>query len=348
MRRENTKKVKIGNTYIGGQSRILLQSMCSIKTERVQEVIEQINECAKLGADLMRISVMDEKDALAIKKIMENISIPLIADIHFDPKLALLSISNGVSAIRLNPGNIEEKEDVVKIAEECKKRNVPIRVGVNAGSLSKDAKGDTLAEKLVYSAKKEIGLLEEIGFYDIVISLKASSVKDTIEAYELASKEFPYPLHLGLTEAGPKDIGLIRSVAALSPLLIKGIGDTIRISLSDDPKEEIKAEKRLLVDLGLRDGVTLISCPTCGRTEVNLLPLVNEIEEYLEENPINKKIAIMGCPVNGVGEAKDADIGIAGGKDSWTLFKKGKAIRTIPDNEIKEQFLRELELLKNN
>ena len=348
MRRENTKKVKIGNIYIGGQSRILLQSMCSIKTERVQEVIEQINECAKLGADLMRISVMDEKDALAIKKIMENISIPLIADIHFDPKLALLSISNGVSAIRLNPGNIEEKEDVVKIAEECKKRNVPIRVGVNAGSLSKDAKGDTLAEKLVYSAKKEIGLLEEIGFYDIVISLKASSVKDTIEAYELASKEFPYPLHLGLTEAGPKDIGLIRSVAALSPLLIKGIGDTIRISLSDDPKEEIKAEKRLLVDLGLRDGVTLISCPTCGRTEVNLLPLVNEIEEYLEENPINKKIAIMGCPVNGVGEAKDADIGIAGGKDSWTLFKKGKAIRTIPDNEIKEQFLRELELLKNN
>ena len=348
MRRENTKKVKIGNIYIGGQSRILLQSMCSIKTERVQEVIEQINECAKLGADLMRVSVMDEKDASAIKKIMENISIPLIADIHFDPKLALLSISNGVSAIRLNPGNIEEKEDVVKIAEECKKRNVPIRVGVNAGSLSKDAKGDTLAEKLVYSAKKEVGLLEEIGFYDIVISLKASSVKDTIEAYELASKEFPYPLHLGLTEAGPKDIGLIRSVAALSPLLIKGIGDTIRISLSDDPKEEIRAEKRLLVDLGLRDGVTLISCPTCGRTEVNLLPLVNEIEEYLEENPINKKIAIMGCPVNGVGEAKDADIGIAGGKDSWTLFKKGKAIRTIPDNEIKEQFLKELKLLKNN
>ncbi len=348
MKRENTKKVKIGNTYIGGQSRILLQSMCSIKTERVQEVIEQINECAKLGADLMRVSVMDERDASAIKTIMENISIPLIADIHFDPKLALLSISNGVSAIRLNPGNIEKKEDIVKIAEECKKRNVPIRVGVNAGSLNKDAKGNTLAEKLVYSAKKEIGLLEEIGFYDIVISLKASSVKDTVEAYELASKEFPYPLHLGLTEAGPKDIGLIRSVAALSPLLLKGIGDTIRISLSDDPKEEIKAEKRLLVDLNLRDGVTLISCPTCGRTEVNLLPLVNEIERYLEENPINKKIAIMGCPVNGVGEAKDADIGIAGGKDNWTLFKKGKAIRTIPDNEIKEQFLKELELLKNN
>ncbi len=348
MKRENTKKVKIGNTYIGGQSRILLQSMCSIKTERAQEVIEQINECAKLGADLMRVSVMDERDASAIKTIMENISIPLIADIHFDPKLALLSISNGVSAIRLNPGNIEKKEDIVKIAEECKKRNVPIRVGVNAGSLNKGAKGNTLAEKLVYSAKKEIGLLEEVGFYDIVISLKASSVKDTVEAYELASKEFPYPLHLGLTEAGPKDIGLIRSVAALSPLLLKGIGDTIRISLSDDPKEEIKAEKRLLVDLNLRDGVTLISCPTCGRTEVNLLPLVNEIERYLEENPINKKIAIMGCPVNGVGEAKDADIGIAGGKDNWTLFKKGKAIRTIPDNEIKEQFLKELELLKNN
>ncbi len=348
MRRTETKKIKIGNICIGGQDKVLLQSMCSKKTEKAEEIIKEINECQKLGADIMRVSVMDERDASALKEITKHISIPLVADIHFDPKLALLSLHNGVSAIRLNPGNIEKKEDIIEIASECEKRNVPIRIGVNAGSLSKDAKGSTLAERLVDSAKKEIKILEDIGFYDIVVSLKASSVKETIEAYELASEELPYPLHLGLTEAGPKDIGLVRSVAALSPLLLKGIGDTIRISLSDDPKEEIKAEKRLLTDLGLREGVTLISCPTCGRTEVDLLPLVKEIEAYLDENPINKKIAVMGCPVNGIGEGKDADIGIAGGKGSWTLFKKGKVVRTIPDNEVKEQFLKELELLKNN
>ncbi len=348
MKRENTKKIKLGNIQIGGQNKVLIQSMCSIKTERVDEIVSEISECVALGADIMRVSVMDEEDALALKEIMPRISCPLVADIHFDPRLALLSLDSGVSAIRLNPGNIKKKEDIVKIASECKERGIPIRIGVNAGSLDETAEGSTLAEKLVSSAKKEAKILEDIGFYDIVISLKASSVKDTIEAYEMAAEEFGYPLHLGLTEAGPKDIGLIRSAAALSPLLLEGIGDTIRISLSDSPKEEIKAAKRLLIDLGLAWGPRLISCPTCGRTQVDLLPLAKIVQEYLEGNPIDKTIAIMGCPVNGIKEAKDADIGVAGAKDSWTLFEKGKPIRTIPNNEIVEQFLKELELLKND
>ncbi len=349
MKRNETKKIKLGDIYIGGEDKVLIQSMCSVKTERVDEVVAQINECASLGADIMRVSVLDMKDAIAIKDIVSKISIPLVADIHFDPELALASIESGCSAIRLNPGNIRDKSDIIRIANKCKEKNIPIRIGVNAGSLDDSIKGGTLAEKLVNSAKKEASILEEIGFNDIVISLKASSVKDTIEAYELASKVFPYPLHLGVTEAGPKDIGLIRSAAALSPLLFEGLGDTIRISLSDNPKEEIKAARRLLIDLGLMRGPRLISCPTCGRTQVDLLPLVNIVKDYLEKYPSwDVTIAVMGCPVNGVGEAKEADIGVAGGKDSWTLFKKGKVIRTIKNDKISIEFLKELELLKNN
>ncbi len=349
MERNKTKKIKLGDIAIGGQNKVLIQSMCSVKTEKVDEVVAQINECASLGADIMRVSVLDKKDAEAIKEIVERISIPLVADIHFDPELALISIESGCSAIRLNPGNIRDKADIIRIADKCKEKNIPIRIGVNAGSLDDTIKGNTLAEKLVGSAKKEASILEGIGFNDIVISLKASSVKDTIEAYELASKEFKYPLHLGVTEAGPKDIGLVRSAAALSPLLLEGIGDTIRISLSDDPKEEIKAARRLLIDLGLMSGPRLISCPTCGRTQVDLLPLVNIVKDYLEKYPTwDVTVAVMGCPVNGVGEAKAADIGVAGGKDGWALFKKGKVIRAISNEKIVEEFLKELELLKNN
>lgn len=346
MNRTETKKIRIGNISIGGENKILIQSMCSIKTERVDEVVKQINECEKAGADIMRVSVLDMNDAIALKEIVNRISVPLIADIHFDPSLALRSIESGVSAIRLNPGNIKDPEDIKRIASKCLEKDIPIRIGVNAGSLDSSIEGDTLAERLVNSAKKEVSILEGVGFNNIVISLKASSVRDTIEAYRLASTVFSYPLHIGLTEAGPKDIGLIRSSAALAPLLLEGLGDTIRISLSDEPKEEIKAARRLLIDLGLMSGVRLISCPTCGRTQVDLLPLAKFIEEYLEEHPIDKTIAIMGCPVNGVGEAKDADIGIAGAKDSWTLFKKGKVIRVIPNEIIKEEFVKELELLK--
>lgn len=345
MRRLETKTVYVGGLPLGGGETIRIQSMCSMKTERVDEVVAQINRCAALGASLMRVSVLDEKDAKAIKEIRPRISIPLVADIHFDYRLALLSIAYGADAIRLNPGNIGKKEDIEAVVNACKEKHIPIRIGVNAGSLEKEIEGASLPERLLASAKKHVGILESFGFHDIVLSLKASSVLETIKAYRLAAKAFPYPLHIGLTEAGPKDVGLIRSSAALSPLLLEGIGDTIRISLSDEPEEEIKAAKRLLIDLGLEKGPRLISCPTCGRTEVNLLPLAKKVQEYLEMHPKEITVAIMGCPVNGPGEAKEADIGIAGGKKSWTLFKKGKVVRTIPQEDIEEIFFQELENL---
>lgn len=348
MLRNDTKKIKVGNIFIGGSNNVLIQSMCNIKTAKYKEVIAQINACEKLGADLMRVSVLDEKDALAIKKIKEGINIPLIADIHFDYKLALLSIDNGVDAIRINPGNIGSIENVKKVVDKCKEKHVPIRIGVNSGSIDKsinDSVNKVSAYELVESAKRMVKILEELDFFDIVISLKGSDVLETIEAYTLASHTFIYPLHVGITEAGPKDIGLVRSVAGLSPILLKGIGDTIRISLSDDPLEEIKACRRLLKDLKIRnDYPTLISCPTCGRTEVDLVPLAKQVLSFLEENKINKTIAIMGCIVNGPGEAKRADLGCAGGKDCYVIFKGEKIIKRVDEKDIlsslKEEILK--------
>ena len=315
--REKTRKIKVGNITIGGQNKVLIQSMCNIKTERYEEVSAQINRCAALGADLMRVSVLDQKDALAIKEIKKRISIPLIADIHFDYRLAITAIESGVDAVRLNPGNIGSKENVEKVVSLCKEKHVPIRIGINAGSIDKKINDNTEivnAKEMISSARNTIKILEDLGFYDIVISLKCSHVFETIEAYRLAKDEFDYPLHIGITEAGPKDVGLVRSVAGLAPILIEGIGDTIRISLSDEPEEEIKACRRLLKDLGIRnDYHTLISCPTCGRTQVDLVPLAEQIDTFLMENKIQKTVAIMGCIVNGPGEAKRADIGCAGG-----------------------------------
>lgn len=347
--REQTKKIKIGNIYIGGSKNVLIQSMCNIKTEKVEEVSKQINDCALLGADLMRVSVLDEKDAKAISEIKKRINIPLIADIHFDYKLAILSIQSGADAIRINPGNIGGKENIKKVVDLCKEENIPIRVGINSGSLDKEINNSTnivSAENLIESAKKTVKILEDLDFYNIVISLKGSHVKQTIDSYLLASKEFNYPLHIGITEAGPKDIGLIRSVAGIAPILLKGIGDTIRISLSDDPIEEIKACRRLLKDLEIRnDYPTLISCPTCGRTQVDLIPLANKILEYLEINKINKIVAVMGCIVNGPGEAKQADIGVAGGKNKWVIFKKDKILKTVDENSIYEELIEEINKL---
>lgn len=347
--REQTKKIKIGNIYIGGSKNVLIQSMCNIKTEKVEEVSKQINDCALLGADLMRVSVLDEKDAKAISEIKKRINIPLIADIHFDYKLAILSIQSGADAIRINPGNIGGKENIKKVVDLCKEKNIPIRVGINSGSLDKEINNSTnivSAENLIESAKKTVKILEDLDFYNIVISLKGSHVKQTIDSYLLASKEFNYPLHIGITEAGPKDIGLIRSVAGIAPILLKGIGDTIRISLSDDPIEEIKACRRLLKDLEIRnDYPTLISCPTCGRTQVDLIPLANKILEYLEINKINKIVAVMGCIVNGPGEAKQADIGVAGGKNKWVIFKKDKILKTVDENSIYEELIEEINKL---
>lgn len=344
--RNNTKQIKVGNITIGGSNKVLIQSMCNIKTSKVDEVVKQINECALLGADLMRVSVLDLEDAKAIKKIVSKISIPLIADIHFDYKLAIESINSGVSAVRLNPGNIGSEENVRKVVELCKEKHIPIRIGVNSGSIDKNVNNNTSivkAKELVESAKKTVEILEKYGFYDIVISLKGSHVLETVEAYRLASKTFKYPLHLGITEAGPKDIGLIRSTAGLAPLLLEGIGDTIRISLSDEPQEEIRACRRLLKDLEIRnDYPNLISCPTCGRTQVNLVPLAKQVLKYLEDNHINKTVAVMGCIVNGPGEAKRADIGCAGGKGQWVIFRKEEIIKTVPDDKIFEELIKEI------
>lgn len=344
--REKTHKIKVGNISIGGENKVLIQSMCNIKTSRVDEVVAQINECAALGADLMRVSVLDMEDAKAIKDIVKQINVPLIADIHFDYRLAIESINSGVNAIRINPGNIGARENIEAVVNLCKEKHIPIRVGVNSGSIDKEVNNNTNvvnSKELVESVKRTIKILEDLDFYDIVISLKGSHVLETIEAYKLASKEFDYPLHVGITEAGPKDIGLVRSVAGLAPILSAGIGDTIRISLSDEPQEEIRACRRLLKDLEIRnDYPNLISCPTCGRTQVNLVPLAKKVASFLEENHINKTVAVMGCIVNGPGEAKRADIGCAGGKGQWVIFKKGEIIKTVLDEQIYDELTKEI------
>jgi len=335
--RELTKQINVGNIKIGGQNKVLIQSMCNIKTSKVEEVSNQINRCALLGADLMRLSCLDMEDAIAFKEIKKRVSIPLIADIHFDYKLALKCMESGVDAIRINPGNIGNEDNVKKVLELAKEKNIPIRVGVNSGSLDKeihDYSHHYNAKTMVESAKKLVATLEKYNFTNIVISLKGSSVLETIEAYRLASKEFKYPLHLGITEAGPLDVSLIRSTAGLAPLLLEGIGDTIRISITGNPEDEVKAAKSLLNDIGLYENTpTFVSCPTCGRTQVNLIPLAKKVEEYLET--INKKVTVacMGCIVNGPGEAKNADLGIAGGKGEFVLFKKGQIIKKIKEED---------------
>ena len=345
--REQTKTIKIGNITIGGQNKVLIQSMCNIKTENFEEVAKQINECASLGADLMRVSVMDEKDANAIKEIKKRISIPLVADIHFDYRLALIAMENGIDKVRINPGNIGDIENIKKVVSLAQSKNIPIRIGVNSGSLDKnvhDYSTAYTASKLVESAKKHVDILEKLGFTNICISLKGSNVLETVAAYRLASKIFKYPLHLGITEAGFKEISLIRSTAGLAPLLLDGIGDTIRISISGNPKDEIIAAKRLLHDCGLYPNYpTIVSCPTCGRTQVNVEELSRKVMDYLET--INKPIhvAVMGCVVNGPGEAKNADIGIAGGKHEYVIFKKDKVIKKVPEAEAFETLKSEIE-----
>ena len=346
-KRNQTKPVHIKDIVMGGQDRVLIQSMCNIKTEKVDKVIEQINECAALGADLMRVSVMDEKDAYAIKEIKKGIKIPLVADIHFDYRLALIAMDMGVDKIRINPGNIGDVDKIKQVVDKAKKKHVPIRIGVNSGSLDKeihDYSSDYTANVLVESAKKHVQILNDLGFYDIVISLKGSNVKETVAAYRLASETFPYPLHLGITEAGFKDISVIRSAAGLAPLLLDGIGDTIRISISGDPKDEVIAAKRLLHDCDLYPNYpTIVACPTCGRTQVNVPALAKKVMDYLET--INKPIhvAVMGCVVNGPGEAKNADIGIAGGKHEYVIFKKDKVIKKVPEAEAFEALKKEID-----
>ena len=346
-KRSETRPVYLGSLQLGGQEEVLIQSMCSIKTSKVDLVVPQIQKCAAYGAKLMRLSVLDEEDARAFKRIKERVSLPLVADIHIDYRLALLSLENGVDAIRINPGNIGSEERLVAVLEAAKRHHAPIRVGVNGGSLDKSIYSgrETIKGKALFeSAKKHVGLLEKHDFHDIVISLKGSDALETISAYRLASDYFPYPLHLGVTEAGPMEVSLIRSTAALAPLLLDGIGDTIRISLTEDPVEEVKAASRLLHDLSLLPAwPTFISCPTCGRTEVDLVPLAKRVMHYLEEHHIHKTVAIMGCIVNGPGEGKHADIGLAGGKGKWVLFKKGVPLYSVQDEEAYDTLIKEIE-----
>ena len=348
MKRTQTKQLKIHGLTIGGQNRVLIQSMCKHKTSNVEEIIKEINECAALGADLMRVSILDEEDAKAIKEIRRGIKIPLVADIHFDPNLAILAIKNGANKIRLNPGNISDENKIKEIVELAKSKHVVIRVGANSGSVNKDiaALEIPLFHKLILSVKDQIAILEKYGFNDIVISLKASNIQETINAYRVASNMFPYPLHIGITEAGPYDLSVIRSTAGLAPLLLEGIGDTIRISITGDAKDEVIAAKRLLHDCGLYENYpTFISCPTCGRTQVDVRPLGAKIFKYLEDNNIKLTVAVMGCVVNGPGEGKNADIGIAGGKGEYVIFKKGEIVKKVSERQAYDALINEINSL---
>ena len=349
MKRTETKQIRIGRLTIGGQDKVLIQSMCKHKTSDVETIINEINECAVLGAKLMRVSVLDEEDAKAIAQIKKGINIPLVADIHFDANLAILAIKCGANKIRINPGNISDENKIKEIVELAKKKHVAIRVGANSGSVNKimDEFDIPLAHKLILSVKEQVELLEKYDFHDIVISLKASNIKETIRAYQLASEMFPYPLHIGITEAGPYELSVIRSTAGLAPLLLEGIGDTIRISITGDAKDEVIAAKRLLHDCGLYELYpTFISCPTCGRTQVDVKPLGAKIFKYLEDNNYKITVAVMGCVVNGPGEAKNADIGIAGGKGQYVIFKKGEVIKKVSEDEAYDAMIQEIDSLR--
>ena len=349
--REQTRTIKIGNTTIGGQNRVLIQSMCNTPTKDVEATVAQIKELESYGCEIIRVAVLDQQDALAIREIKQQISIPLVADIHFDYKLALTAIEGGVDKVRINPGNIGSKENVAKVVEACQKHHVPIRIGINSGSIEKELLekyGHCCPEAMIESAQKHIDILEELNFHDICLSFKSSNVPMTIEAYRQAAERWNYPLHLGLTEAGTKDYSLIKSSAALGTLLNDGIGDTIRISISDNCKEEIKAAKKLLKAFDLIDNVPdLVSCPTCGRLQYDVMPIMHEMEEYLETINADIKVAIMGCAVNGPGEARDADIGVAGGINEGIIFKHGEIYKKVPQEELLETLKKEIQLMIN-
>ena len=348
MKRNKTRQIKVGNVLIGGQKRVVIQSMCNTKTTDVDATVKQILALENVGCEIIRVACPTIEDAKAIKEIKKYIHIPIVADIHFDYKIALEAINSGVDKIRINPGNIGSKENVKKVVEACKEKHIPIRIGVNSGSIEKELLekyGHPTPEAMIESAKKHVDILEELGFYDICISLKASDLDLCIKTYELASKVFPYPLHIGITEAGTAFSGTIKSSIGLGVLLRKGIGDTIRVSLADDPVEEVKVAKEILKDCDLLKLPKLVACPTCGRTQIDLIPLVKEVEEYLQT--INKDItvAVMGCAVNGPGEAREADIGIAGGIKEGLLFKKGEIIKKIPQEKIVEVLKEEIDKL---
>ncbi len=353
MNREKTRKIKVGNVQIGGQNKVVIQSMCNTKTKDIKSTVKQILELEKAGCEIIRVACLDIEDAKAIKEIKKQIHIPIVSDIHFDYKIALESIKSGVDKVRINPGNIGSQDRVKAVVDKCKENKIPIRIGVNGGSLEKELLqkygGKPTAKSMVESAKKHIEILEKLDFYDYAISLKASNLDLCIEAYEEASREFDCPLHLGITEAGTEFSGTIKSSIGLGILLRQGIGDTIRVSLSDDPIKEIKVAKEILKDCNLyKKSPTIIACPTCGRTQIDLIPIAKQVEEFLQTIESEITVAVMGCAVNGPGEAKEADIGIAGGIKEGLLFKKGEIIRKIPQEEIVKELKKEiLKMIQN-
>lgn len=348
----NTRKVKIGNLYIGGGERVAVQSMTTAYTADAEKTAEQIKALENCGCDIVRVAVPDEDSAKAIFDIKNKIDIPLVADIHFDYRLALICMERGVDKIRINPGNIGGEDRARLVAEEAKRRHIPIRIGVNGGSLEKEILekyGSATPEAMVESAAGHVRILEKYGFYDTVISIKSSDVRKTIAAYRLASERFDYPLHLGVTEAGTYKNGVIKSAIGIGSLLADGIGDTVRVSLTDDPIHEVETAKRILKALGLsKGGIEVVSCPTCARCRINLIPIAKQVNEALENIDADIKVAVMGCVVNGPGEAKDADIGIAGGDGCAVLFKKGIVAGKIPEEKIVETLIEEIKKMKGN
>ena len=346
--RKDTRKIMVRDVPIGGQEKVVIQSMTNTLTKDVSATTKQILALEQAGCEIIRVACLDIEDAKAIKDIKKNIHIPIVADIHFDYKIALEAINSGVDKIRINPGNIGSYEKVKKVVDACKEKKIPIRIGVNAGSLEKDLldknNGRPTAEAMVESAKRHVKILEDLDFYDICISLKASDLNLCIEAYERASREFPYPLHIGITEAGTAFSGTIKSSIGLGVLLREGIGDTLRVSLSDDPVEEIKVAKEILKNCNLyKNSPTLVSCPTCGRTQIDLIPMAKEVEAFLQTIDSDITVAVMGCAVNGPGEARCADIGIAGGVKEGILFKNGEIIKKVPQEKIVETLKEEIE-----
>ena len=334
MKRENTKRINVGGVAVGGGAKVSVQSMCNTKTWDAEATAAQIREFAAAGCDIVRVAVPDMRSAQAISEIKERVDMPLVADIHFDYRLALEAAARGVDKIRINPGNIGGEENVRAVAEACRARNIPIRIGVNAGSLEArliEKYGHPCPEAMVESARGHVALLNKYGFDDICLSLKTSSVPLTIASYRMAAECFPYPLHLGVTETGTEWNGTIQSAVGIGTLLCEGIGDTIRVSLTADPVREVAAGVAILKAAGLRSGgVKFVSCPTCGRTEIDLISLAKDVEARVKNIDRDITVAVMGCVVNGPGEASAADIGVAGGKGKGILFKKGQVLGTYP------------------
>ncbi len=349
IKRRKTKEISIGSVKIGGNNPIAVQSMCNTDTRDVFSTVNQIKALEAAGCEIVRVAVADMKAAEAVSEIKKQINIPLVADIHFDYRLALKVMENGVDKLRINPGNIGSEDRIKAVVDMAKSKNIPIRIGVNSGSLEKDILqkyGSVTAQGLVESALRHIRILEKFDFYDIVVSIKASNVPFCIEAYNMLSKETDYPLHLGITESGTVWTGSIKSAVGIGTILAMGIGDTIRVSLTGDPVEEVKTAREILKSMGLRKfGVDFISCPTCGRTEINLIDIAKKVESMLANVDKEIKVAVMGCAVNGPGEAKEADIGIAGGKGYGLIFKKGAILKKCRESELIDELMKEIELL---